>query len=99
MDVDDTIAEQRPQSELDLIVNESDRALVKGTSDNHRAPPGDLRYNFDKEECAVYLKLLSMHVSEKPYEREVLPQQLCPLLRLLAACYDERSVSNLRTSL
>ena len=82
--------EQKPHFVVDLITDERDKALVKGTLDNHHAPPADLRYNFDKGECVVYIKLLSLYVSEEIYEREVLPQQLCPLLRLLAACYDER---------
>ena len=82
--------ETQPQAAVNLIANEEDKALVKGTSGNHLAPPADLRYNFDKGECVVYIKLLSLFVSQDSHKREVLPQQLCPLMRLLAACYDER---------
>lgn len=93
LNIDDNNTEEQPKSEVDLIIDKEDIALVKGTSDNPRAPLGDLRYNFDKEDCTVYLKLLSLYASDKAFEREILPQQLCPLLRLLAACYDERYVS------
>ena len=40
---------EESQDEVDLILDKNDKALVKGTSNNPRAPLGDLRYNFDKE--------------------------------------------------
>ena len=82
--------ETQAQAAVNLIANEEDKARVKGTSDNHLAPPADLCYNFDKGECIVCIKLLSLFLSHDSHKREVLPQQLCPLIRLLAACYDER---------
>ena len=78
------------KSDVELITDTFDKSLVKGTSNNPIAPIADLRYNFDKEDCSVYIKLLTLFVSEKSFERDLLPQQLCSLLRLLAACYDER---------
>ncbi len=89
-DGNDTNSKKGSQADVALISDPFDKSLVEGISNNARAPMADLRYNFDKEDCSVYIKLLALFVADKPFERELLPQQLCPLLRLLAACYDER---------
>eukprot|EP00979_Chaetoceros_neogracilis_P016426 scaffold8009_cov174-Chaetoceros_neogracile.AAC.1 len=54
------------------------------------APKGEMRYNIDEGEAVVYLKLLSLHVSNDLHNRDVVTQQLCPLLRLLTVAYEER---------
>jgi hypothetical protein len=72
------------------IKDVDDKAMVDGNSINKRAPKAELRYNIDRDEAVVYLKVLSLFTSDDPRTREILPQQLCPLLRLLTVAYDER---------
>lgn len=76
-----------------IIADEEDKALTLGTSNNNRAPKGEMRFNIDKGDAVIYVKFLRLHASKNVYTREVLPQQLCPLLRLLATCHDVRYVS------
>jgi Fanconi anemia group D2 protein len=73
-----------------VVKDKNDRSLIEGSAKNNNAPKAELRYNIDNEDAIVYLKLLSLHASEKYQEREVLPHQLCPLLRLMTVAYDER---------
>jgi len=85
-----TKPENGEASEMALICDEEDRTLAMGTSNNPRAPKGEMRFNIDKDESVIYIKFLRLHSSESLYTRELLPQQLCPLLRLLATCHDVR---------
>ena len=70
-----------------VIADASDRAIIAGTSANPRAPTGAMRFNIDGEDALVYCNFLSLAASNDPAKRMLLPQ-LCPLLRLLAACHD-----------
>ena len=65
---DNNPASGKSNSEVDLIADGFDKSLVKGTSNNMHAPPADLRYNFDKEDCSVYIKLLTLFVGDKSFE-------------------------------
>lgn len=67
------------------IPNSIDRSLIDGTSNLSKAPKGEIRFNIDKEDALVYLRLLSVVCTKGS-----MLQQLCPLLRLLAVAYDER---------
>lgn len=76
-----------------VIKDADDKALVSGsgeTSTNARSPRGELRFNIDKNEAVVYIKLLSLHASEDSHKRQVLSRELCPLLRLVSTSFDER---------
>lgn len=73
-----------------VIKDADDKALVSGESTNTRSPRGELRFNIDKNEAVVYIKLLSLHASEDSHERHVLSRELCPLLRLVSTSFDER---------
>jgi len=72
------------------VVDENDRKLLSDASTSCRAPKGELRFNLDKGEGVVYVKILSIVASSDPYVRGVLPLQMCPLLRLNACCNDSR---------
>jgi hypothetical protein len=72
------------------VKDKADRALLDGSSGIKMAPKGEMRYNIDEGEAVVYLKLLSLHVSNDLHNRDVVTQQLCPLLRLLTVAYEER---------
>ncbi len=50
---------------------------------------GELRYNEDGKEAAVYLRILPFVMSDDLVKSN-LPSTLVPLLRLLAACHDPR---------
>jgi len=64
------------------LANPQDAALLDGTSNNYRAPPATLRFNIDGEDSLVYVNFLRLLSSNDPNDRNILPQQLCPLLRL-----------------
>ena len=84
--------ESEPSEDLDsqmVIDDPSDRAIVLGTSGNRRSPRGALRFNIDEGDAVVYVKFLSLAASDDALARSSLTQ-LCPLLRLLATCYDSR---------
>ena len=74
-----------------VVKDDMDKKLLNGTSGNKAAPNGEIRYNIDDEEdSVVYVKLLSLHLSDDLHTRNVVTQQLCPLLRLLTVAYEER---------
>ena len=83
-------SDSRPRTTKLAVKDKEDKAMIDGSSNNVRAPKAELRYNIDKEDAVVYLKLLSLHASDDLRKREILPQQLCPLLRLLTVANDER---------
>jgi hypothetical protein len=87
---DVTPADGFSQVDSQYVKSDVDRAILEGTSTLKRAPKGAIRFNIDKEEAVVYLKLLTLHASDNPYTRDDLTRQLCPLVRLLSIAYDER---------
>lgn len=90
-DLNESTSSQRLSHDYcDLIVNEIDKAMVSGTTSNPVVPKAELRFNIDKDDAMIYIRLLSLLASDDPFQRDVLPQLLCPLLCLLVSIHDGR---------
>jgi Fanconi anemia group D2 protein len=87
---DITTADVLSQIDGQYVKSDLDRHIIEGTSTLASAPKGAIRFNIDKDDAIVYMKLLTLHASNNPHTRDILSQQLCPLLRLLSIAYDER---------
>jgi len=80
-----------PDNDVSFAPADSDDlALVNGTSTNIIAPRGEIRFSIEGPHPEVYVKILSLLSSYDMIERELLPVQLCPMFRLVAALNDTR---------
>lgn len=77
------------ENNMDAIVDGDDRAIVSGTSANVRAVQGSMRFNIDRGEAAIYVKLLPLAASNA-IAKQAMPQYICSLLHLLSSCHDDR---------
>ena len=71
------------------VVKDDHATLLDGTLIDRKTPKGELRYDIDNGEAAIYVQILPQIVSNDTTQK-CMPQYLCSLLFLLASCNDRR---------